>query len=82
MKERLVEVYVGRSFGGDSGDWWVADVYVPADLPREQAEEYALGYIHNNLEELDDWIVFTGIYAFWDDSQMEEMWREQEEDLD
>lgn len=71
-KERMIEFYVGRSLRGDDcGDWFVVSVYVPADLPREEAIAIGEGMLFDELNQIGDQVVFTGLYHYWDDYDME-----------
>jgi hypothetical protein len=77
MRTRIVEVYIGRSFGGDSGDWWVGSFDVPASLPEEEAKQYAL----DKAREYNPGSIFMGIYCFHCDDMMEGYWEEDDREL-
>ncbi len=75
MKDRLVEVYVAEG-SSDGGTWYVADIYVDASLPENEAIEEALTRAQTALDQLDIEAAFTGLYAYWNDEMMEAIWDE------
>lgn len=79
-RERHVEMYYGIG-GSDGGVWYVKSISVLASLPEKQAIEVAYNKLYDRFEAREDNIVaFTGVYCFWDDELMEEIWREEEDD--
>jgi len=78
-KKRLVEVYVGIG-DSDGGTWFVADRFVDAKLNDKQASSAALEDVLASLDDGErDAVAFVGIYAIWDDNEME-AWLKYEED--
>jgi len=75
-QERLVELYVGIQGGDSSGSWHVADVYVPAAIPEDQAGEAAIQKYRSELDANDDSVAFIGVYSVWDDDEMAEFWND------
>lgn len=72
IEKRLVEVYVGRGYGSDSGDWHTIDIDVDFNLSIDAAKTAALNKAHEILID-DDSVAFTGIYHVWSDNAMQEL---------
>ncbi len=75
--ERLIEMYVGRSWGGDGGFWDVVDVMVPAALPEKSAVALAGQKLLEMLDAQD--VVFFGVYCYWTDEMMASAEMDEEE---
>lgn len=73
VDSRIVEVYVGISYGNDSGHWFTESVDVPRSLPEEEAARLALDIAKARVAEMEeDFVVFFGIYHYWSDEEMAE----------
>jgi len=83
-RERLIELYVGVHSGDNCGEWYVEDVYVDINLPKEEAVTFAIELLEARIysENVNEAVAFIGLYSFWDDEQMEELWEEEGDDDD
>jgi len=61
---RYVEFYVGKSWGGDSGEWWVESVEVDSNWDRDWAIEEAKKEMRARLEARGEDVAFWGLYHF------------------
>ena len=78
-RTRPVELYVGESWGGDSGAWYIITEDVPADLPEDQACEVAIDAAYSHLSKNNN-VAFVGVYSFWTDDMVRECFGDEEEE--
>ena len=71
--ERIVEVYVGETHAGHSGEWWTMLIPVHRPYSKEFAKEKALKKAKELLCDQPS-VAFIGIYSVWnnDDGLIEQ----------
>lgn len=82
-RERTIEMYYGIG-GSDGGSWYVIEMRVNFNLSEKEATALAYEKAYENIATNEGMsAAFVGVYCFWDDEMMEEIWKqEQEEDYE